>query len=253
MKIIKNLILIAFLGTLFTSCSTKFYQVYQAKTLGNLEMADQQIVYEDEDCKISYNLWDDSGDIGFKFHNKTNQNIFVNLEESFFIVNGIANNYYKNRVYTNSNVRGSEVSAAAALSQGTTAGNIFGLLHKSQSVTGTSGNSIAYTEEKIIIIPPNTAKLIEEYSISSSLYRDCDLFRFPNKRQIKTVSFDRDNSPLVFSNRIAYTKGESIELRRIENDFYVNAITNYPEKEITESKNAEYCGERDNFPVIYFN
>lgn len=251
---IKNLMFIALIGILFSSCSTTFYQIYQTKSEGNLETTNQEIFYEDEDCKISYNMWDNTGDIGFKFYNKTDQNIFINLEESFFVLNGIANNYYKNRVYSNSKMKGSELSANESAALAVNTANLFGLLQNSQgvSVSSSSGRSISYTEEKIIVIPPNTAKIIDEYNINNSLYRDCDLYRYPTKKQIKTLSFDKNNSPLVFSNRIAYSKGESMELKRIENSFYVSDITNYPEKEATTSEKAEFCGEKDMKPTVYF-
>src|SRR5690554_7809005 len=97
MKTIKNTIGLAFLTLLLSSCTTTFYQVYKAKPIDNLTTSDSSLVYEDENCMVSYNLWDDGGNVGFKFYNKTDQDIFVNLEESFFIVNGVANDYYKDR------------------------------------------------------------------------------------------------------------------------------------------------------------
>ena len=59
--------------------------------------------------------WDILGNIGFQFFNKTDKNIYLNLEESFFILNGISYNYYRNRVFTNS------TSSGATTSRGTSA------------------------------------------------------------------------------------------------------------------------------------
>ncbi len=61
---------------------------------------ENSLIYEDDNCIVSYNLWAERGDIGFRCYNKTNSNIYVNLEESFFILNGIAHDYFKNRVYS---------------------------------------------------------------------------------------------------------------------------------------------------------
>lgn len=258
-RITRNLFFLALVSILFSSCSTSFYQVYKTVPDANLQATEQGLVYEDEFCKISYNLWANQGDIGFLFYNKTDENIYIDLTESFFIANGIAQNYYKNRVYASSKSIASSVSTGAALSKSLSGFNVFGLLQTNQvqasknvSTSGASGLSVSFTEEEVITIPPKTAKVIDEYSINSILYRDCDLHRFPGNNQIHTVSFNKNNSPLVFGNRIAYTKGESTELTRIENDFYVNAITNYPESKAIESKTEEFCDQKDHNPTRYF-
>jgi hypothetical protein len=54
----------------------------------------------------------------------------------------------------------------------------------------------------------------------------------------------KDDSPYVFSNRIAYRVGESSEPVQFENQFYVSEITNYPEKEIVDKEYDKFCGEK---------
>ena len=258
-RITQNLFFLALVSILFSSCSTSFYQVYKTVPDANLQTTEQGLVYEDEFCKISYNLWANQGDIGFLFYNKTDENIYIDLTESFFIANGMAYDYYKNRVYASSKSVASSVSTGASASKSVAGFNMFGLLQNNQvqastnaSTSGASGASVSIKEAVVITIPPKTAKVIDEFSISSSLYRDCDLFRYPNNNQINTVTFNKNNSPLVFSNRIAYSKGEETALTRIENEFYVNAITNYPEKQAIESIREEFCGEQDYHPTRYF-
>jgi len=115
-----------------------------------------------------------------------------------------------------------------------------------------SGFSISYNEEKTICIPSKTSKLITEYIITESLYRDCDLFKYPTKKQIKSKSFKKTDSPIIFSNRIAYTVGQSEKLIKFENEFYISEISNYPESEIFESKYDEYCGQKSSTMTKYF-
>ena len=76
--------------------------------------------------------------------------------------------------------------------------------------------------------------------------RHCDLWLYPNKKKINTLSFTINNSPLKFSNRLAYSRGVLGSLVRIENTFYVSTITNYPQSSILEYKYETFCGE-DNF------
>lgn len=211
------LLLTVLTSVLLTSCvSTNFVQVYKAMPSDKLVMQDDRIVYEDDNCKITYYLWSEGGNIGFQFFNKTDKNIYVKLEESFFILNGIAHNYYKNRVFTNLD------------------------------------SSISYNEEKDVCIPSNTFKIISEYTINESLFRDCDLFKFPTKKQIITKSFTKEQSPLVFSNRIAYSVGKNDNLIKFENEFYVTEISNYPENEFIEWKYEKYCGQESMYMKEFF-
>ena len=200
---------------LLTSCGpTIYFQVYQVAPGDKMKSNENSLIYEDDNCIVSYNLWAERGDIGFKVYNKTNSNIYVNLEESFFILNGIAHDYFKNRVY----------SFAAG----------------------------SYSEDNIICIPPKAAKMVAEYNINETIYRDCDLYRFPARQKyIKTKSFTKDDSPIVFGNRIAYSLGEYSNLIRCENLFYVSEITNYPMGDMIGYKSDEFCGKKS-FMYQYF-
>ncbi len=245
---------------MFTSCvSTSYFQVYKTVPSDKLIVKDNLLVYEDENCKVSYNLWGEGGNIGFQFFNKTDKNIYLNLEESFFILNGISYNYYRNRVFSNSTSSGATTSRGATATKSVTGLNYLDLIQTNRiSATNTvgimtsSGFSVSYNEEKIICIPSKTSKIISEYYINESLFRDCDLFKYPTKKQIKSKTFSKEQSPLVFSNRIAYTIGQNDNLIKFENEFYVTEISNYPESEMFESKYDEYCGQKSMTMTKYF-
>lgn len=246
MKILKNIIYLNILALVFTSCaSSNFYQVYQTSTDESLKEKGENLVFEDENCIITYNLWQENGNIGFQVYNKTDSNLYINLENSFYILNGMANNYYKNRKYIYGSSTGSTATKQATNSFGNFGAYNFllGNQTKSAAIVQSSNNSIAYQEEKVMVIPSKTSKEIQEYSIKNSLYRDCDLFLYPKKKEVKSVTFQKSNSPLVFSNRIAYTIGESNQPIMLENSFYVTSITNYPEKEIVDTENKSFCGQ----------
>ncbi len=215
----------------FLACSAPYYQMYKAIPSDTMKNMDNSLVYEDENCKISYNLWSDGGNIGFRFYNKTEQDIYLNLEQSFFILNGVAYDYYKNRVYSNSTY--SSTSASAPISNTVRVGFASSL-----------GNSTSYAEKNIVCIPSKASKIITEYTINEIPYRDCDLLRFPKMRQISTETFNKDESPYVFSNRIAYNVGQSENLIKLENEFYISEISNYPESEFITIKYLEFCGQK---------
>lgn len=260
MKTNLNLILISVIAILFTSCATtSFYQVYKAVPTDKSIRTDSYLMYEDDNCKISYDFWGEGGNIGFYFYNKTNENIYLNLEESFFVLNGIANNYFKNRVYTHSAGSGTTSSKGKTASKSVSGVNYLDLLQtnriqasNSVGVMTSTGFSISYNEEKVICIPPKASKIITEYNINESIYRDCELFKYPTKRLIKSKYFTKSESPFVFSNRITYTVGKSDKLIKFENEFYISEITNYPEGEMFESKYDEYCGQKNTTKTKYF-
>ena len=183
----------------------------------------------------------------------------MNLEESFFILNGISYNYYRNRVFTSSTNSGATASRGASASKSVTGTNYFDLFQmnristtKTVGLMTSSGFSVSYNEEKIVCVPSKSSKIISEYNINESLFRDCDLFKYPTKKQIKSKTFSKEQSPLVFSNRIAYSFSQSDNLIKFENEFYVTEISNYPESEMYESKNDEYCGQKSRVIIEYF-
>ncbi|MCC8360649.1 hypothetical protein [Salinimicrobium sediminilitoris] len=259
MKITKAIFAILSVSFLTSCASTNFYQVYKAEHSGDLTKKDNSLVYEDENARVLYNLWGEGGNVGFQFHNKTEEPIFLHLNRSYFILNQVAHDYYLDRVvtYTNS----SEVSASKGSYSGAsvTGFNFLNLLQTNQvansGTVGTkssSGKSVSYQDAEIVVIPPGTSKFVMEYTINEAVLRNCDLYLYPKKRQIETVRYSAANSPLEFSNRIAYTVGQNSQLREFENKFYVSEISNYPEKEFTVNEFEEFCGEKSAVKSKFF-
>ena len=256
----KNLLLITFAAIALTSCKSSFYyQVYKTEASQEMTQKDNSIAYEDENCIVSYNLWKDGGNMGFMFTNKTEKDIFLNLEQSYFILNGISYNYYKDRVFTSAISSGVSKSSGATASKSMMGLNYLNLFQankaavsRTSGIISSSGSSISYNEQKIVCIPPKTAKIINEYNISTSLIRDCELLRYPSRKRVRTIYFSKNESPLVFSNRISYAVEDSSNLIKFENEFYVTEITNYPEKEIIEKEYDEFCGEKSNEKIEFF-
>jgi len=75
---IQKILLIALILVLFTSCmKSSYFQVYKTATSDKLVLKENLLVYEDENCKVSYNLWNEGGNIGFQFFNKKDKNIYL--------------------------------------------------------------------------------------------------------------------------------------------------------------------------------
>lgn len=220
-------LLFAMIALLLTSCTPMAYhQVYKAKT--ETGVIKDNIVFEDENCTVSYNLWSENGDAGFVIYNKTDFDISIDLTKTFFIVNGESKAYYQNRTFSKTTTIGVAVNRTYNNNINSTKG-------------GSSSLTTTYAEMPIIIIPGKTSKRITEYVVFNGLYKECKYVKYPTKKTVTTLNFDKKNSPIVFSNIITYSiKGVE---KRIENEFYVCEITNYPSTMMYKTETKNECGE----------
>lgn len=237
---------------LLVGCSSVsyFYQVYETSLPQNVKMENSAMYYEDENCKIIYDFWNDGGDIGFSFYNKTNNNLYINLEESFFIKNGVAYDYYQNRIYQQSNMSSSSTSNLTSV--------MYLGVAESKALNSSSANQYSeYSiEQKVVCIPPKTSKYIKEYKIVNALYRSCSLLRYPSKQPsakfINKEEFTDNNSPLMFGNVITYSfKNTSTDYIRVNNTFVVKSIANYRDKDVNRVKKVKYCNEGYSTSVVF--
>lgn len=261
MKTTRFTILFLIAATFVACVSPAYYQVYKVVPVKsyNISNADSAIHYADKNCEIFYDLWDEGGNVGFRFTNNTDSSIFINMEECFFVLNGIAHNYYKNRIITNSKnvavtrTAGTSLNYFNGLSSLNTNYNPVSTNYVSSTgVVSGSSYSVAVMEEKIVCVPAHTSKIFSEYRISNTVYRDCNLFRFPTKKQTKSESFSQQASPFVFGNRISYKVGHSGLFATVSNDFFVNEITNYSEREVIEHRSPSICGQAFGTTLPYF-
>lgn len=277
-KMKKTLLLLLCIDTiLFASCSPMFsnYQIASMKAVGCTTEDASSIVFEDENCKVMYNLWCNSGDAGFLIYNKSDQNLYLDMTESFFVKNGRCFSYYKNRSYTETKAvaTGSRMTTTSTTVNGnsntntnssmnsynylpnerygylTTNSNTnavmnFSTVGFSNTYSSTRGSSVSIAEEKIVCIAPNTYRIITEYSISDNIYRSCDLLlKGDDKNENNPLTFTEENSPLVFENIISYRVGESKTLNKMKTKFYMNEVVNKKASAITELRRPEFCGE----------
>lgn len=200
-----------------------YYQVYKTLASEDVLMEHDNLVYEDDNCKISYDFWAEGGNFGFRFFNKSDKNIYIDLEKTFLIRNGIANNYYKGRSYT-------EASGIGLVATYTT----------------------SREEESVICVPYNSSKIIYEYSINEDLIRDCYLLKYPSRKQVSKLYYSKDDSPLVFSNRIAYRLDGEEPVQTFENEFYISEVSNVPESEMFISDFLRFCEQESMIMKQYF-
>jgi hypothetical protein len=143
-------ILLPILTLLLTSCavSTDYYQIYKTNICNGI-INDNKILFEDNNCKVYYNLWNEGGDVGFSIYNKTESDLTIYLTKTFFVLNGVAYEYFQNRTFSKSANSGTSVTSY----------NYPNYWNNNLSnVTGSSstGFSNTYKEKPELTIPPKT-------------------------------------------------------------------------------------------------
>lgn len=88
--------MLLFLGaiTFLSSCSPLKFQVYTVTpTKEDVQLGNNELSFENEDCKVSYRFWRLYGDASFVVYNKTNKDLVLDLNKSFFVKNDQAFDY----------------------------------------------------------------------------------------------------------------------------------------------------------------
>lgn len=89
----KKYFLLLIVSLLFTSCKS-YIQIYDVDST-SAKTSNEQFVFENEDCKLTYNFWEEWGNASMVFTNKTDKNLFVSLSQSSYIFNGFSSSFYK--------------------------------------------------------------------------------------------------------------------------------------------------------------
>lgn len=244
MKKITSLLLLCLLA----SCNavTTYYQIYETKS-ETVKLSGNAIVFEDNNCRISYNLWSESGNAGFSFYNKTNDVIYLQLDESFYVINDKAFDYYQNRIFINTSNTASKTTKTTGFSQ-------LGWLalsgYNSTTLATNSTSGVEIIEAKIIAIPSKTSKTISEFNINETVFRDCDLLRFPSSKQNSNKTFSEQSTPIRFYNTITYKLADKVN--KVKNDFYVSGITNIASKDAFKQEKNAFCNQKNGNTISVF-
>lgn len=263
MKRLTILVVIAAMAVAVAACSKKtYYQVYQTKpTAGStVELADGKMVHEGTNCIVRYNFFAQDGDAGFWFTNLTDSVIYVDLAETFFVINGNANEYYQAREWTTTKSSTISVSKQERKSKG-----------KKKSYDNVEGSSQTSTkastfgERRIIAIPPHATKYFSEFQINSTDMEMCGVKDTPKRSKPEGNSFTEENTPFTFGNFITYTVGCKGKKVHVNDNFYVSEVINVNGEAMFESvRQKDACGREkgdrvqkmrystpDRFYVIY--
>jgi hypothetical protein len=268
-----------FIGVFFliTSCAPiNNIQLYKTEA-PDLKVDKGLLVFEDSVCSISYDLWSKNGNPTFLFYNKSNHLISIDLTECFFVLNGISYDYFQNRTYTYSsgisrtagnilaseNTNSTTTSTNSAnsyfsqLSSNSKGKSTTQSLSSTQSTMSNTTNSVGYSvsmaEQNVIKIPSKSGKIISEFSIVSDIFRHQDLLKHTAFKEIDSMQFTNETSPIVFLNTITYQIDALLNSKKtVQNNFYVSTILNMRNEEFYYIDYAETYGKKDIFQSLFF-
>ena len=226
---------------------------------------DGSFKFDKDDIVINYNFWADGGQMSFVITNNMDVDVYVDLNRSFLVVNGMTFDYYQNRTYTttssstvvnsssfgasNTYAMANAVANAYASSYGNTASAIgTGSSYGSSRTTAyssrtTSSNTVnkgvQYSEKEGVWIPAHASRHFSEFSLMEAPYRQCGFARNPGKKENAVLNFNQKNSPYVFDNELMFViKGQE---KRVVNSFYISGILNIQRDETYEDEFALDC------------
>jgi hypothetical protein len=248
----------------FSACSqTTFYQLYKTESK-NVQKNSEGMVFENDEVKVIFNFWDESGSSSFLLFNKTESDIFIDLRKSHLILNSIAHTYFQNRTFSETTSSSISLGGTSTSSyyKGTFAttnaltnsiASLSTISSKSKS-TVAKGSSVTNIEQDVICIPPKAAKAVSGFSLHNTVFRDCDLLRYPTKNKIASKRFTTNTTPLDIKNIISYGFDEALtgSFKKIEIGFWVSEIANYPYSEFTKTIYPEYCGKKSKYHQTHF-
>lgn len=250
----KHLILFITNLGLLTACTPTVYE--QIATLSSEEVQLDEngtFAYKDPLMTIEYNFWSETGKCDFIITNHSDNDLYLDLAKSYFIKNGFANDYYQARTYVYS-----DRSMASSKTTTAIANNIrkeyatFNLLSTSKSKIGNNvgssettsfisekGRTVEYSEKPVICIPAHSKKIVSEFNITSSLYRECGFVRDPSKDEKSIKTFTASTSPILIENKLMFKTGEK-EIP-VNNRFFISQYQNIAYKDATQKVEIEKC------------
>ena len=255
-----NLVCVVVTSVLSVSCSQNFYQVYTMDS-NDLKMQDNSLLFENADCQVSYNFWSDGGHVSFAFKNKTDKDIFINMNESFLVVNGNAHNYFEAKTYTYGSAYATTIGYGESL--GVSLSGNTGIWANKQytasagvaaSVQSRSAimNTVSRKEQEIVCIPANSFKTFSKFCLSPVIYQKCvKKVDFPSNRA-SLAKFDSTNSPIIMNNRLTYGFKIDAMDKHIDNVFWLGEIENFSEKSAIEKSDEKGCYDLVNKEIRHF-
>ncbi len=243
---------------MLTGCSKKtYYQVYQTKPVDDeaCVVNVDYICHDNGNVVVKYNFFGENGVGGFYITNNTNEVVVVDLAESSFILDGMANDFYKGREWSETESHATTMSIQGAASKKearrkarhqkkSSETSVHGVITAGSTTSTTTG--LTRAENRYMSVPPQGTKFVSEYQIVNEMRSMCGVKESPSASKPAGQNFTAENSPLTFSIFVSYTMGNDAKKHFVNDKFYVseiinvNAKTMYKEQQLKDACGKEY-------------
>lgn len=251
----KHFLLLIITTLCFTACSPILFMQIATLSSDNVALQnDGSYIYKDTLMTIEYDFWTETGKFHFTIMNNSDDDIYLNLAESYFVNNGNAYDYYQARTYIYTNVKLTSTSLSiSTYDAGNLATTYRGLnakqyalsvskgsqLSNSHSTASEKGISVEYMEKPIVCIPAYTSKTFVEFNVASAVYRECGFIRDPRRDEQAIREYSTTSSPRIIENRLTFELGDMVI--PVTNVFYVTCFQNISYYDATEYIQIENC------------
>jgi hypothetical protein len=211
---ISSLKLFGVLTLFLIGCSDVNYQVISVES-PLMENNDNELQFENKDVEVLYNFWSDKGRLKFFMKNKTDEILYVDLKNSFFIKNNVANDYYVNKTKTYSTKTSGKVTAV----------NNEPNVVDGRTIEKSSKKGLELESKKIIAIPPTSGKHVSYFNLRNTFFDFCDFTVYPKRNDTSQVNFNQKNTPLTFKNFITYSFSKKLKTSKsVSHSFWVENV-----------------------------
>jgi len=222
---------------LFLSSCNQFIQLIETESVGK-DVVTKEGVCQNEDLRISYDMWSEDGITYFSIYNKTDKPMYIDWKRSVFIFNDWKYDYWVEKSTTESYVvpsgYGNNVTFERKTSTVVAERYTFVPPHTNVSVpmtytimsgftTSTSTTASGKTTITVAQGLKYEDKTLKKVSIPASSGKGT------TKAYVKEYS--KDNSPARFRNFLTYSFDEKfVNEKFIQNEFYVSKKTEMTKK-----------------------
>lgn len=208
---LKTSLSLTLLLALYACAPINYVQVQEFKKIDDKNES-FNLIHEDSILKVSYDMWGKNNIFNCVIENKSDELAYIDLQLSHNIINGNAYPYYRNQ--TN----------AVSVTNGTASINRNVILNQTNTASINSNtNTTMVGQEPVLIIPPHSRKTLSSV-VEVDLIKD---ERLKSNEIVDSLSFNRFNSPILFTHLMYYRIGDSVaKNQKIEIKLYLASVLN---------------------------
>lgn len=243
---LSQFLLLALLLVILDSCRTigYGYQIVETKAIRNgLDSYDLEFV--SDSVTVIYDFWSEGGRMNMSIVNHSNQIISLDLQNSFFIRNGVSKSYYSPGSVSfgySSEMENTQIESNTVVSEP------LGFSYADMN-SGSTREKVEFSFETVKVntavlrIAPHAYINLHGYQILNQVLDPCIIYDEDEMNDTAWVDYTKEESPVHFSNYLTIRGEDGQPMLTTTHSFYVKrtkftSVSNYEE----ESR-VDECGK----------